>query len=92
MILMSMLGILSAVPRSLGISAPSDIFNASQLKSLISEARSTVTQTAIEFSNGNPKLARGIQAQLEIALDLYEQGKELPLELNLGMTGFTAII
>lgn len=80
-----MLGLLSAAPRSLGIAAPSDIFNNSQLQSLVNQARSNVEHTAIQFSNGNSKLAKGIQAQLEMALDLYEQQKELPLEMNIGM-------
>ena len=83
-------GILSAVPRSLGIAAPSDVFNSSQLQSLISQGRSTLTQIATEYSNGNPKLAKGIEAQLETALNLYEQDKELPLELNLGMNRIIA--
>ncbi|KAF8468031.1 alcohol oxidase [Gautieria morchelliformis] len=76
-------GLLSAAPRSLGIAAPNDVFNTSKLQSLLKQARDSVKQTAIQFSNGNTKLAKGIQAQLEIALDLYEQGKELPLEMNL---------
>jgi fructose/tagatose bisphosphate aldolase len=84
-----MLGLLSAAPRSLGIAAPNDIFNSSQLQSLLTQARGNVQETAIQFSNGNAKLAKGIQAQLEIALDLYEQGKELPLEMNVGMKHLT---
>ncbi|KAF8591679.1 GMC oxidoreductase [Ramaria rubella] len=76
-------GLLSAAPRSLGIAAPSDIFNATHLRSLLSSARSNLTQTAFQYSNGQPKLAKGIKAQLEMALDLYERGKELPLEMNL---------
>ena len=78
-------GAYSAAPRSLGIAAPTNIFNSSQLQLLINQARNTTQETAIEFSNGNPNLAKGIQAQLDIALNLYEQGKGLPLELNLGM-------
>ena len=76
---------LSYASCSLGIIAPSNIFNASQLQSLINQARSNAAQTAIEFSNGNPKLAKGIKAQLDNALDLYQEGKELPLEINIGM-------
>jgi hypothetical protein len=76
---------LSYASCSLGIMAPSNIFNASQLRLLIDQARRNVTQTAVQFSNGNPKLAKGIQAQLELALDLYEKDKELPIEINIGM-------
>lgn len=39
---------------------------------------------ASRFSNGNAKLAKGIQAQHEIALKFYEQNKQLPLEMNYG--------
>lgn len=79
------------MPRSLGIAAPSYIFYPAQLQSLVSQARSTLQETAIEYSNGNPKLAKGIQAQLEIALKLYEEDKELPLVLNLGMRTFYTV-
>ena len=78
-------GAYSAVPRSLGIAAPTDVFNSSQLQLLIDQARRNLNQTAIEYSNGNPKLAKGIEELLKKALELYEKGTELPLELNLGM-------
>ena len=77
---------LSSSSCSLGIAAPHDIFEASQLDSLIQQARANASQTAIQFSNGNPKLAKGIKAQLDVALDLYQKGKELPLELNIGVS------
>lgn len=76
-------GLYSAVPRSLGIAAPSDIFNASTIKSLVAQARLTQNATAVEFSNGNPDLAEGIAMQLSMALDLYQEDKELLLEMNL---------
>ena len=79
-------GAYSAVPRSLGIAAPTDVFNSLRLHFLINQARRNLNQTAIEYSNGNPKLAKGIEALLEKALELYEKGTELPLELNLGMS------
>lgn len=75
-------GFLSAAPRSLGIAAPQDIFNSSQLHSLIAQARANLNDTAIEYANGNPKLAKGLMAQLNIALNLYEEGKAGPLEMN----------
>lgn len=49
-------------------------------------------ETALQFSNGNSKLAKGIQAQLEMALDSYEQGTQLPLEMNLGIKPFTLTV
>ena len=73
------------MPRSLGIAAPSNIFNATYLDNLVSQARSEIGDFAKNFSNGNPTLENGIAMQLSLALDLYQQDKELPLELNLGM-------
>lgn len=52
---------------------------------LISEAQANLTNFATQFSNGNTDLAKGIEAQHKIALALYKQSKELPLEMNLGM-------
>ncbi|KAJ7627389.1 alcohol oxidase [Roridomyces roridus] len=88
-------GLYSALPRSLGIAAPSDVFTPSQLGSLIAQAEANLTHFATEFSNGNPALARGIAAQHSIALALYKENKELPLEMNLepgysGPTSFAA--
>ncbi|KAJ7122424.1 alcohol oxidase [Mycena epipterygia] len=85
-------GLLSAVPRSLGIAAPSDVFTPSQLNTLIAQAEANLTHFATQFSNGNPALAKGIAAQHKIALALYQQNKELPLEMNAepGYSGPTA--
>lgn len=74
----------SAVPRSLGIAAPLDVFDKKTLSSLISQARDELAKHAEQFSNGNGDLAKGIEKQLNLALDLYQSGKGLPLELNLG--------
>ncbi|KAJ7611468.1 alcohol oxidase [Mycena rosella] len=75
-------GLYSAIPRSLGIAAPSDVFTPSQLNTLIAQAQANLTQFAEQFSNGNPALAKGIAAQHKIALTLYQMDKELPLEMN----------
>lgn len=84
LLILSRLGLYSAVPRSLGIAAPSNVFNKTFLNSLLSEARSNLQAIATQFSNGNLDLAKGIAMQHSIALDLYQQDKELPLEMNLG--------
>ncbi|KAJ7124169.1 alcohol oxidase [Mycena epipterygia] len=85
-------GLFSAVPRSLGIAAPSDVFTPSQLSMLIAQAEANLTHFATQFSNGNPALAKGIAAQHKIALALYQQNKELPLEMSAepGYSGPTA--
>ncbi|KAJ6483644.1 alcohol oxidase [Mycena vulgaris] len=85
-------GLYSAVPRSLGIAAPSDIFTPGQLNTLIAQAQANLTHFAEQFSNGNPALAKGIAAQHKIALALYQKDKELPLEMNAepGYSGPTA--
>ncbi|KAJ7454179.1 alcohol oxidase, partial [Mycena latifolia] len=75
-------GLYSAVPRSLGIAAPSDVFTPDQLKTLLAQAQANLTRFAEQFSNGNPALAMGIAAQHKIALALYQREKELPLEMN----------
>ncbi|KAF8212665.1 alcohol oxidase [Mycena galopus ATCC 62051] len=75
---------------SLSIAAPSDVFTAAQLNALIADAEANLTHFAVQFSNGNPALAKGIAAQHNIALSLYKQNKELPLEVNApGYTGPT---
>jgi len=86
-------GLLSAAPRSLGIAAPSNVFTNAQLSALVAQSRANLTATAISFSNGNTDLAKGIAAQLDHALSLYEQDKELPLEMNLepGYSGPTPL-
>ncbi|KAG7091539.1 hypothetical protein E1B28_010568 [Marasmius oreades] len=85
-------GLYSAAPRSLGIAAPSNIFTKSELSKLIKEAQANLTRIAGEFSNGNAGLAKGIEAQHKIALRLYQQDKEGPLEMNLepGYSGPTS--
>ncbi|KAJ6486976.1 alcohol oxidase [Mycena sanguinolenta] len=85
-------GLYSAAPRSLGIAAPSDVFTPAQLNTLIAEAEANLTHFAIQFSNGNAALAKGIAAQHNIALSLYKRNKELPLEMNAepGYSGPTA--
>ncbi|KAJ6600307.1 alcohol oxidase [Mycena vulgaris] len=88
-------GLYSAVPRSLGIAAPSDVFPPGQLNALLADAQRNLTHFAEQFSNGNPGLAKGIAAQHLIALALYQRNEELPLEMNAepgysGPTSFAA--
>ncbi|KAJ7726012.1 alcohol oxidase [Mycena maculata] len=85
-------GLYSAVPRSMGIAAPSDVFDSDELSTLIARAEANLTYFANQFSNGNPALAKGIAAQHEIALGLYRKNQELPLEINVepGYSGPTA--
>ncbi|KAJ7769991.1 alcohol oxidase [Mycena metata] len=85
-------GLYSAAPRSLGIAAPSDIFSPEELNALVAQAEANLTYFATQFSNGNPALAKGIAAQHNLALALYKQNKELPLEMNAepGYSGPTA--
>ncbi|KAJ7628048.1 alcohol oxidase [Mycena polygramma] len=88
-------GLYSAAPRSLSMAAPSNIFTPTQLSALIADAEANLTHFAVQFSNGNPALAKGIAAQHTIALSLYKHDKALPLEINAdpgysGPTAFTA--
>ncbi|KAJ7511289.1 alcohol oxidase [Mycena galericulata] len=85
-------GMYSACPRSLGMSAPSNVFTPDQLNTLITQAEANLTYFANLFSNGNPALAAGIAAQHQIAFKLYRENKELPLEINAepGYTGPTS--
>ncbi|THU81535.1 hypothetical protein K435DRAFT_936206 [Dendrothele bispora CBS 962.96] len=85
-------GLYSAAPRSLGIAAPSDVFEESEFNRLLNQSEESLSRFASEFSNGNPQLAKGIESQYRIALSLYRQNENLPLEMNLepGYSGPTA--
>ncbi|THU87389.1 alcohol oxidase [Dendrothele bispora CBS 962.96] len=85
-------GLYSSASRSLGIAAPSNIFNQSEFKHILKESEEKLDYFATLLSNGNPLLARGIQAQHRLALDLYRSNKNLPLEMNLspGYSGPTS--
>ncbi|KAF9256138.1 alcohol oxidase [Marasmius fiardii PR-910] len=78
--------------RTLAIVPPSQIFSDSRLKDLINEARTNLSRFATEFSNGNTDLAKGIEAQHKLVLELYASNKAGPLEINLvaGYSGGTA--
>ncbi|THU85721.1 alcohol oxidase [Dendrothele bispora CBS 962.96] len=76
-------GFYSSVSRSLDIAAPSDIFNKSEFNHILEESEEKLDYFATLLSNGNPLLARGIQAQHRLALDLYRSNKNLPLEMSL---------
>jgi hypothetical protein len=77
-------GLYSAAPRTLALTAPSDLLPKDRITSLIDDARKNIDMYASKYANGNSKLAQGIKAQHQISLDLYEQDKQLPSELNLG--------
>ncbi|KAK7457791.1 hypothetical protein VKT23_010130 [Stygiomarasmius scandens] len=85
-------GLYSDAARSLGITAPSNILNRSTLNFLIADAERNLNYFAEKFSNGNPQLMKGIEAQHRIALELYRQDRNLPLEMSLnpGYSGPTA--
>lgn len=68
----------------MSIVAPSDVLPKTQLHALLAQARSNLSYFATQFSNGNTELAKGIEAQHEILLEMYETDEALPLELNLG--------
>lgn len=74
------------ISSALGIAAPSDLFSQKELAALIAQSERTLQAYAVAFSNGNVNLAKGIAKQLEVALSLYAKNKELPVELNLGMS------
>ena len=80
--LLNRTGFFSVTLGTISLVAPSDILTKSELDTIVAETRRNLTQTAAEFSNGNPALARGIQAQIEQSLALYESDIQLPLELN----------
>ncbi|KAK7458691.1 hypothetical protein VKT23_009690 [Stygiomarasmius scandens] len=85
-------GLYSAAPRSLGIAAPSDVFGRSEFNHILDQLEKNLGHFAAEFSNGNHDLAKGIESQHRIALKLYRQDKNLPLEMNLepGYSGPTS--
>ncbi|KAK7451165.1 hypothetical protein VKT23_012496 [Stygiomarasmius scandens] len=85
-------GLYSSASRSLGIAAPSDVINMTKFKYLLDESEEQRNLFADRFSNGNPLLAKGIKAQHKLALALYRQNKNLPLEMNLspGYSGPTS--
>ena len=68
----------------MGLAAASDLFAESQLTSLLQDAKSNIKHYATLFSNGNKDLAKGIQAQHEIALRIWEEDKIAPVEMNVG--------
>ncbi|KAL0571037.1 hypothetical protein V5O48_010916 [Marasmius crinis-equi] len=77
-------GVYSAASgRTLGIIAPLKIFSSSELDTLVAAAHANLSHFASQFSNGNPTLAKGIEAQHKLALKLYLDDKAGPLEMNL---------
>jgi choline dehydrogenase-like flavoprotein len=87
-------GVLSCVPRSLGLAAASDLYTQSHLTSVIQEAKTNLQHYSTLFSNGNEQLQKGIQAQHKLLLDLWDQDRAAPVEINIepgysGPTRFT---
>ena len=90
----SIQGVLSSVPRSLGLAAASDLYNRSQLTSAIQNAKINLQHYSKLFSNGNEQLQKGIETQYKLLLNLWEQDRSAPLEISLepgysGPTPFT---
>jgi choline dehydrogenase-like flavoprotein len=77
-----MKGVLSCVPRSLGLAAASDVYNQSELTSVIQDAKTNIQQYAKIFSNGNEQLQKGIEMQYTLILNLWDQNRAAPLEMN----------
>ena len=86
-------GVLSCVPRSLGLAAASDLYDQSRLTSVIQDAKTHIQHYSKLFSNGNEQLQKGIETQYKLLLDLWEQDRAAPLEINLepGYSGPTPI-
>ena len=74
---------LSSVPRSLGLAAASDLYDHSQLTSVIQYAKINIQHYSKLFSNSNKQLQKGIETQYKLLLDLWEQDRAVPLEINL---------
>lgn len=88
-----MKGVLSAVPRSLGLAAASDVYNQSRLLGVLEDAKNNLEYYAKIFSNGNEPLQKGIEAQHKLALDLWDRNRAAPVELNVepGYSGPTSL-
>jgi len=75
-------GVLSCVPRSLGLAAASDLYSQSQLTNVIQDAKTNLQHYAKVFSNGNEQLQKGIEMQYTLLLNLWEQNRAAPVEIN----------
>ncbi|KAJ8078273.1 hypothetical protein PM082_000479 [Marasmius tenuissimus] len=73
----------AAYGRTLGIIPPLKVFEKSALDALVKDARANITAYATRYANGNKGLVKGIEAQHEIALKLFEEDRNGPLEMNL---------
>ena len=79
----SIQGLLSSVPRSLGLAAASALYDQPQLTSVIQNAKINLQHYSKLFSNGNEQLQKGIETQYKLLLDLWERDRAAPLEINL---------
>jgi choline dehydrogenase-like flavoprotein len=75
-------GVLSCVPRSLSLAAASDLFSQSHLTSVIQHAQTNLQHYAKVFSNGNEQLQKGIEMQHKLLLNLWDQDRAAPVEIN----------
>ncbi|KAJ3515029.1 hypothetical protein NLJ89_g2024 [Agrocybe chaxingu] len=75
-------GVLSAAPRSLGLVAASSLFPSSDLRTILQAARDDIKLYARRFSNGNENLAKGIELQHSLMLDLWVKDRAAPVEIN----------
>ncbi|KAF9443599.1 GMC oxidoreductase [Macrolepiota fuliginosa MF-IS2] len=86
-------GLYSAAPRTLGLAAAFDLLSKDRVSELVNNARRDIDKYAFQYANGNDALQQGIKAQHEIALDLYDQDQQAPIELNVepGYSGPTPL-
>jgi len=87
-------GVLSCVPRSLGLAAASNLYSQSHLTRVIQEAKKDLEHYSNLFSNGNERLQKGIETQHRLLLDLWDHDRAAPVEINIepgysGPTPFT---
>ncbi|KAJ3566881.1 hypothetical protein NP233_g6722 [Leucocoprinus birnbaumii] len=75
-------GLYSAAPRTIGLAGTTDLLPRDRITPLLTEARRDLDRYATEFANGNDALRKGIKAQHQIVLSLYEKDHEIPIELN----------
>ncbi|KAF5362669.1 hypothetical protein D9758_009636 [Tetrapyrgos nigripes] len=70
-------------PSSLGLVAPSNLLDTTQLQDLLQQSEENLTLYATLFSNGNAGLAESIRLQHEQLIQLYRDDTSLPLEMNI---------
>ncbi|KAF9444097.1 GMC oxidoreductase [Macrolepiota fuliginosa MF-IS2] len=86
-------GLYSAAPRTLGLAATSVLLSKGRINDAVNNAKRDLDKYASQYANGNDALQQGIKAQHVIALSLYAQDQQAPVELNVepGYSGPTAL-